>query len=653
MSRKAREIETLLLAMFAAVPLYLNAAVGAVPLLVFHGVMAAILVRVIAGKGPELIPTTIMRALAIAYIPFYVIDAAVISRSAIAASTHLVLFIAAYQPSESMRSRNQAQRMLTAGLIFIASLATSTHITVVLFVVVFAFLAFRQLMYVSHLETVHSIDREDAEAPSSRSAAWYVAGATLLGALLFPVLPRVRNPLVQGIADQLSPGATGLSESINLNEPRTTLPDPTVVARVWMGREAIPFFTPLRLRGTVYERFDRGEWKQRDRGLRYVLGRDGVFSIARPSGFTRTATVQTRLQRGRLFVPTGTYAITGLTNLYEGPSRDAYYVFMLRGGDLVSFDARMAFQIEPLRVQRVPLSNYPVTPAVAQLARGIVGNATSTAEKAQRVERYMTERFTYVANPANIGRNAMTVDDFLLRVRRGHCEYFAAGMVALMTAVDVPARIVGGFYGGRLNPLTGYFTIRREDAHAWVEVWDGAKWLTFDPTPASLRPGSQQEGMMQAYASALADSVNYFWDRYILTYGLSDQINLAIEMLTRARNAMQAMRESFAGAARRMTSQRFALILCVIVAAGLAAIVFRRARRPLYELLAIQLARRGIPLGSAMTMEDALRDLREKHPDAARDLEPLIALYEEERFSSRHDRARVAVIRRGLAALKT
>ena len=112
----------------------------------------------------------------------------------------------------------------------------------------------------------------------------------------------------------------------------------------------------------------------------------------------------------------------------------------------------------------------------------------------------------------------MTVDDFLLKDRRGHCEYFAAGMVALMTAVDVPARIVGGFYGGKLNPLTGYFIVRREDAHAWVEVFDGGAWQTFDPTPATLRPGNAHtaEGgveckfslsMCQGFAGVLVENV--------------------------------------------------------------------------------------------------------------------------------------------------
>jgi hypothetical protein len=159
MTRRAREIEMLLLAMFAALPLYLTQVIGIVPLVLFHALMAGVTIRVATGRGPDLVPPVLMRVLAFAYIGFYLVDAAVISRSAIAASTHLVLFIAAYQPIESLHRNNLAQRLLTAGLIFIASLATSTHIAIVPFVVVFGFLMFRQMIYVSHMETIRSIGR--------------------------------------------------------------------------------------------------------------------------------------------------------------------------------------------------------------------------------------------------------------------------------------------------------------------------------------------------------------------------------------------------------------------------------------------------------------------------------------------------------------
>jgi hypothetical protein len=87
MPPRAREIETLLLAMVAALPLYFTQAIGTIPLFVFHAYMAALMARVAFGKGPSLLPPAIMRALAALYVPFYFIDWLRISDSAVAAST--------------------------------------------------------------------------------------------------------------------------------------------------------------------------------------------------------------------------------------------------------------------------------------------------------------------------------------------------------------------------------------------------------------------------------------------------------------------------------------------------------------------------------------------------------------------------------------
>lgn len=652
MSRRAREIETLLVTMFAAAPLYVTSAIGTVPLLVFHGVMTGIILRVAAGKGPQLIPSGVMRAIAFAYVPFYLIDAAILSRSAIAASTHLVLFIATYQPIESLQRHNQAQRLLTISLIFVASLATSTHIAIVPFVLAFAFLMFRQMIYVSHVETIRSIEAPYRLAPASRPATFYLAGTALLGAFLFPLLPRVRNPMVHGFAGTLSNATTGLSDSIDFNQSRASSPDPAVVARIWMGRDAIPFFTPLRLKAAVYDAYSNNRWLQTRDEFRGINARNGVYRIARPVGVTRSAVVQQRLIKGsRLFLPVGTYAITGIPQLYEGPARDMYMTFQGRG-EVVNYEVSMARATEPLRARRVTTIRYPVSPAVATLARQIVGNATDPRPRAEAIEGYMLRNFRYVQRPEDIGGRPMTVDEFLLTSRRGHCEYFAAGMVALMTALDMPARVVGGFYGGRMNPLTGYFVVRQEDAHAWVEMWDGNKWATFDPTPPSLRPGNSQSGLLRSYLSAISDSVNYFWDRYILTFGLGDQIALAADLITAVREMASTMGRSGRGLVRALFAP---LTLVLVVAAGLLAILIASGvlrRRSAFELLDAHLRGLEIEVGPSMTVEEALVVLRGKHPDAARELEPLIALYEEEEFSAHASAERRRALRRKLTELR-
>jgi hypothetical protein len=643
---RQRALELLFLTMFAAVPLYATQAISAAPVLAFHAMLLAIAVRVARGKGPEVVSPMVMRGLAIAYVPFYIIDAAMISRSAIAASTHLILFIAAYQPIESVRTRNDAQRLLTTSLIFTASVATATHIAILPFVLLFGFLLLRQLMHLSHDETARMTGVPQHEPPSSRAASFYVFGALLIGAFLFPLLPRIRNPLLPGMAGPLSNATTGLSDSINLNEPRSISSDATVVSRVWMGQDTIPFFTPLRLKGTIYERFANNTWLQGRRDFDTLDNSSGSTRVARPEGFTRKASIQQRFTIGsRLFLPVGTYEVSGAGQIAEGPTRDIYTVWQSHR-DTIAYDVALAHEITPRRPQRVTVSNYPLTPKVRAMALQIAGRETDPLRQAASIEQYLSTRFRYVPDPSKIG-HTMTVDQFLLQEHRGHCEYFAAGMVALMTALNTPARIVGGFYGGTLNPLTGYFFVRSADAHAWVEVWDGKSWQTFDPTPASLRPGGAHDGLLHAYASALADWVNYFWDRHILTYGLGDQIALAIDLIDRARLALSAVSLAFHSTGLR----NFGSLMGVLVVAGIAVIFLARRRRSLFDLLAVHLARLGIEVGPSMTMEEALERLRRMHPTAALSLSPLIEMYEAERFSQQSEKGRAGRIRKALAEI--
>jgi transglutaminase-like putative cysteine protease len=648
-TRKAREIETLLLTMFAAVPLYFTDAISFAPIFVFHLALGAIAWRVERGKSPELIPAWLLRWLAVAYVPFYFVDWRVLSHTAIAASTHLVLFIAVYQPIESMQRHNYGQRMLTAALIFVASLATSTHITVVPFVLLFAFLMFRQLMYVSHLETARSLDaesmaREYGGAPSGRAAGFYLAGSILIGTVLFPLLPRVRSPFMSGLAGALPGATTALSESIDFREARSATTDTTIIARVWMDPHTRQRFAPVRLRAMVYDRYDQGKWEQTRRGLREVPFRSGSFVLGRPSGVEGQAIVQQRSQRGKLLMPVGAYSVSGLqARLYEGSTRDTYYTYYDQAMNLT---VRLSEGTEPLRMTRVATVNYPVTPEIRAMAQRIVGNETRPEQQAYLIEQYLSQNFRYVQNAGDPGA-PMPIEDFLLRRREGQCEYFAAGMTVLMTALDVPARIAGGFYGGRRNPLTGYFAIRREDAHAWTEVWDGARWVTFDATPVALRPGTVKVNLVREYAAALADSLTFAWDRYVLTFGLGDQAVLAETAIQATKDALRSMRGRLTRGVRSASMDHVLVFIAVLIVAAMIFAIVRRRRRPLFELLAEHLRQHGIEVGDAMTMEDALRRLP---PDAARDLAPLIAMYEEERFSPRPDKTRARKIRVALSA---
>ena len=101
--------------------------------------------------------------------------------------------------------------------------------------------------------------------------------------------------------------------------------------------------------------------------------------------------------------------------------------------------------------------------------------------KAAAIEQYMSTHFTYVRQPEQV----MTTDEFLLRVRRGHCEYFATATVLLLRELGIPARYAVGY---AVHEPSGHgYVVRERDAHAWCLAWNQRTkiWEDFDTTPAS------------------------------------------------------------------------------------------------------------------------------------------------------------------------
>ncbi len=77
-------------------------------------------------------------------------------------------------------------------------------------------------------------------------------------------------------------------------------------------------------------------------------------------------------------------------------------------------------------------------------------------------------------------------DHILFESRQGWCEPIATSMVVMLRSIGIPARFVTGFQPGGRSILSGQYTVRASDAHAWVEVFvPGHGWTTFDPTGAT------------------------------------------------------------------------------------------------------------------------------------------------------------------------
>ncbi len=141
-------------------------------------------------------------------------------------------------------------------------------------------------------------------------------------------------------------------------------------------------------------------------------------------------------------------------------------------------------------------------PRSVAFARELAGRSEGAEGFLVNVLQYIrSEPFFYTLSPPTLP-SANSVDAFWFDSRRGFCSHFAGAFVYLARAAGIPARMIGGYQGGEINPVTGHLVVRQFDAHAWAEVWlDGRGWVRMDPT-AAVAPARIESGLNAALSES-------------------------------------------------------------------------------------------------------------------------------------------------------
>ncbi len=147
---------------------------------------------------------------------------------------------------------------------------------------------------------------------------------------------------------------------------------------------------------------------------------------------------------------------------------------------------------KPDKERRFPLylDSYLQLPELPEelktLSRNLAGEGNNFA-KAERLSNYLQSHCKYTLDTAPTQGKLDTVSDFVLNTRRGYCEHFASALVVMCRSQGIPARLVTGYAPGEYNPLTGYWEVRLNNAHAWAEIYvPRCGWVPMDATPGSL-----------------------------------------------------------------------------------------------------------------------------------------------------------------------
>ncbi|WDS36124.1 DUF3488 and transglutaminase-like domain-containing protein [Pseudoxanthomonas sp.] len=319
-------------------------------------------------------------------------------------------------------------------------------------------------------------------ASSGRTNPWQIGRLVLMGLplvlLTFWLFPRLASPL-WGLPDR-AVGRPGLSDTMRPGEWIDLLADDTPAARVtFFGPTPPP--SQMYWRGPVMTEFDGRTWRQAD------WPRAPVPVTRQGPHYDYQLDYEPTDRRQLIALDLASTAPDGarLSDDYETTAQrplSSLTRWRLQSQGVSAFDPQP--QPGVLRqALRLPPGFNPRTIALGKQWRAEAG-PDGDAAIVQRALAWIRKDFSYTLDVPLPGRDI--ADEFLFQTRQGFCEHFSSSFVILMRAAGVPARVVTGYVGGVRNPMGGgYWIIRRQDAHAWTEVWLPQRgWVRVDPTAA-------------------------------------------------------------------------------------------------------------------------------------------------------------------------
>lgn len=275
--------------------------------------------------------------------------------------------------------------------------------------------------------------------------------------------------------------------------------------------------------GRVFDTFEtrgqRSEWATVDPSRQLFQLSDPPAEVNRPDflapvyGAGETESLHWRphelwsQSRNRLFVPLDTELIAvhaGHLTYTEG----SYSALdRLETGDL----HYMAYVPQPVpAVQPAPdqlaicLQTYDgLDSEIRDLAERVFAGCETTEDKCAAVERFLKGNYEYsrqVIRP----REVDPLSDFLLRNRRGHCEYFASAAAQLLRLGGVPTLYASGYVLNEQNPVDGSWVARNAHAHAWALAYDEElqRWRIVEATPSDGVPEGNPPGWWESRRQA-------------------------------------------------------------------------------------------------------------------------------------------------------
>lgn len=366
-------------------------------------------------------------------------------------------------------------------------------------------------------------------------------GAFCLTLAIFFTLPRIGAGFFQQHRGE-GLRMAGFSEKVDLGAIGSIKLDPSVVMRVELPEMTSNQPERLYLRGAAYDRYTGSSWSNSfthrrllvEMPVRTFKARVGIEGGTAPqqSPILRQDILLEPLDTPVLFGAPVIESITGELLSVQADTMGALYLPYPSGARTQYSVASRVNHLLP-HERMVPSNQYPdaiwkrylqlptLNPEVMELTRQIVQNVNTPHERVTAIKQHLLQNYRYRLDVGS-AVSARPLEEFLFQRKTGYCEHYATAMVIMLRIAGIPARLVTGFLATEWNDFGNYFTVRQQDAHAWVEVFFPLSgWITVDPTPAA---GAAPSGLWWLSFGRMMDSARLRWDRFFVQYSGSDQL---------------------------------------------------------------------------------------------------------------------------------
>lgn len=293
--------------------------------------------------------------------------------------------------------------------------------------------------------------------------------------------------------------------------------------------------TQILLREAAFDRYGNGAWESSRRTLRAVPREGDRWRLAvRPRGPTPGSHSSLVLRRsfprgeGLLPLPPGALEIEHLeAAVVEASEAGSVRVKGVAGPVAM----RVHYDESAGNANPVEDADREIPEALRPVLEHIVTaeslRAGSAAESIAALQRFFASGFAYslqLSSP-RASRAGRSLTDFLLRDRKGHCEYFATATVLLLRQAGIPARYAVGYSAQEFSGLERAFVVRNRHAHAWALALVDGHWQAVDTTPANW--AEQEAEAARSPFGAVLDLLSWAWAAVVDSWARSDAMALA------------------------------------------------------------------------------------------------------------------------------